>query len=64
MPDGVAVHVVGRHVTITGRVDDIDIARHIGQAASTPPGILSVSNQLITRPPLPAEPAGSANHKA
>jgi adenosyl cobinamide kinase/adenosyl cobinamide phosphate guanylyltransferase len=29
MPDGVAVHVVNRRVTITGRVDDIDIAQRI-----------------------------------
>lgn len=58
MPDGVAVHVVNRRVTITGRVDDIDIAQRIEKAASTPPGILGVSNQLSTRVPPPHEPPG------
>lgn len=58
MPDGVAVHVVDRRVTITGLVDDIDIAQRIEKAASTPPGILGVSNQLATRVPPPVEPPG------
>ncbi|WP_404994490.1 BON domain-containing protein [Cupriavidus pauculus] len=58
MPDGVAVHVVDRRVTITGRVEDIDIAQRIEKAASTPPGILGVSNQLTTRVPPPQEPMG------
>nr|WP_315593564.1 BON domain-containing protein [uncultured Cupriavidus sp.] len=58
MPDGVAVHVVARRVTITGRVDDIDISQRIEKAASTPPGILGVSNQLTTRVPAPQQPPG------
>lgn len=53
MPDGVAVHVVERRVTITGQVEDADIAQRIEKAASTPPGILGVSNQLTTRVPAP-----------
>lgn len=58
MPDGVAVHVVERRVTITGQVEDIDIAQRIEKAASTPPGILGVSNQLTTRVPPPREAPG------
>lgn len=58
MPDGVAVHVVAKRVTITGQVEDIDIAQGIEKAASTPPGILGVSNQLTTRVPSPAEAPG------
>lgn len=58
MPDGVAVHVVDRRVTLTGRVEDIDIAQRIEKAASTPPGILGVINQLTTRIPPPVEPPG------
>jgi len=53
MPDGVAVHVVDRQVTITGRVEDVDIARRIAEAAGTPPGILGVTNLLATRVPPP-----------
>ncbi|WP_454766134.1 BON domain-containing protein [Cupriavidus campinensis] len=53
MPDGVAVHVVNRHVTLSGQVEDIDLARRIEQAAATPPGILGVSNQMTTRVPPP-----------
>jgi len=58
MPDGVAVHVVDRQVTITGRVEDVDIARRIVEAAGTPPGILGVTNLLETRVP-PPQPQGS-----
>ncbi|SDC73584.1 BON domain-containing protein [Cupriavidus sp. YR651] len=58
MPDGVAVHVVNRRVTITGRVEDVDLAQRIEKAAATPPGILGVSNQLTTRVPPPVEPPG------
>lgn len=53
MPDGVAVHVVDRQVTITGRVEDADIARRIAEAAGTPPGILGLTNLLATRVPPP-----------
>jgi len=53
MPDGVAVHVVDRQVTITGRVEDVDIARRIAEAAGTPPGILGITNLLATRVPPP-----------
>jgi len=58
MPDGVAVHVVDRRVTLTGRVEDIDLSQRLEKAAATPPGILGVSNQLTTRVPPPPEPAG------
>lgn len=58
MPDGVAVHVVDRSVTLTGRVEDIDLSQRLEKAAATPPGILGVSNQLSTRVPPPPEPAG------
>ena len=49
MPDGVAVHVVDRRVTLTGRVEDIELSQRLEKAAATPPGILGVSNQLTTR---------------
>jgi hypothetical protein len=55
MPDGVAVHVVDRQVTITGRVEDVDIARRIAEAAGTPPGILGITNLLTTRVPPQAQ---------
>ncbi|ABF11806.1 osmotically-inducible protein OsmY [Cupriavidus metallidurans] len=55
MPDGVAVHVVDRQVTITGRVEDSDLSRRIAQAAATPPGILGVTNLLVTRVPSQAQ---------
>lgn len=58
MPDTVAVHVVDRRVTLTGQVEDIDLAQRLEKAAATPPGVLGVSNQLTTRVPPPLEPAG------
>ncbi|RZT39568.1 BON domain-containing protein [Cupriavidus agavae] len=58
MPDSVTVHVVDRRVTLSGQVEDIDLSQRIEKAASTPPGILGVSNQLTTRVPPPAEPPG------
>lgn len=58
MPDTVTVHVVDRRVTLSGRVEDIDLSQRLEKAAATPPGILGVSNQLTTRVPPPKEPPG------
>lgn len=58
MPDNVTVHVVDRRVTLSGQVEDIDLSQRIEKAASTPPGILGVSNQLTTRVPPPPLPPG------
>ncbi|WER49330.1 BON domain-containing protein [Cupriavidus sp. WKF15] len=63
LPQGLAIEVADRRVTLTGCVDSPAVAQEIEKAAAISPGVLGVHNALRTRhddPPLPAQP--DANH--